>query len=41
MENPVIIFGASYICRAAKEIFEKNGVVDYGFLDDDKNLHKK
>src|ERR1051325_5607701 len=41
MENPVIIFGAGYIARAAKEIFEKNGVVVYGFLDDDKKLHGK
>lgn len=41
MENPVIIFGANSIGRAAKEIFEKNGVVVYGFLDDDKKLHGK
>jgi sugar O-acyltransferase (sialic acid O-acetyltransferase NeuD family) len=41
MENPVIIFGANYIGRAAKEIFEKNGVVVYGFLDDDKKIHSK
>lgn len=41
MENPVIIFGAGYIARAAKEIFEKNGNVVYGFLDDDKKLHGK
>jgi len=41
MQNPVIIFGANYIGRAAKEIFEKNGVVVYGFLDDDKKLHGK
>jgi sugar O-acyltransferase (sialic acid O-acetyltransferase NeuD family) len=41
MENPVIIFGANYIGRAAKEIFEKNGAVVYGFLDDDKKLHGK
>lgn len=41
MENPVIIFGANYIGRAAKEIFEKNGVVVYGFLDDDKKQHGK
>lgn len=41
MENPVIIFGASHIARAAKEIFEKNGNVVYGFLDDDKKLHGK
>ena len=36
-----MIFGASYIGRAAKEILEKNGVVVYGFLDDDKKLHQK
>lgn len=40
MNNPVIIFGASTIGRQAKEIFESNGVVVYGFLDDDKKLHK-
>ena len=40
MENPVIIFGANYLGRAAKEIFESNSVVVYGFLDDDKKLHK-
>lgn len=41
MENPVIIFGANYIGRAAKEIFEINGNVVYGFLDDNKSLHGK
>lgn len=41
MENPVIIFGANYLGRAAKEIFEKNIVVVYGFLDDDKKNHQK
>jgi sugar O-acyltransferase (sialic acid O-acetyltransferase NeuD family) len=40
MENPVIIFGANYLGRAAKEIFESNQVVVYGFLDDEKKLHK-
>ena len=40
MENPVIIFGANHLGRAAKEIFDTNGVVVYGFLDDDKKLHK-
>jgi sugar O-acyltransferase (sialic acid O-acetyltransferase NeuD family) len=40
MENPVIIFGANYLGRAAREIFESNGVVVYGFLDDDKKLHR-
>jgi sugar O-acyltransferase (sialic acid O-acetyltransferase NeuD family) len=41
MENPVIIFGANYLGRAAKEIFEVNGNVVYGFLDDNKSLHAK
>ncbi len=40
MKNPVIIFGANYLGRAAKEIFEANEVVVYGFLDDDKKLHQ-
>lgn len=39
MENPVIILGANYMGRAAKEIFEANGNVVYCFLDDDKKLH--
>lgn len=39
MDNPVIIFGANYIGRAAKEIFEKNGNAVYCFLDDNKSLH--
>jgi sugar O-acyltransferase (sialic acid O-acetyltransferase NeuD family) len=41
MQNPVIILGANYFGRAAKEIFDSNEVVVYGFLDDDKKLHKK
>src|SRR5688572_12193588 len=41
MENPVIIFGANYLGRTAKEIFEVNGNVVYGFLDDNKALHSK
>lgn len=41
MENPVMIFGANTIGRAAKEIFESNEVVVYGFLDDNKSLHQK
>ena len=40
MENPVIIFGANALGRVAKEIFETNGVVVYGFLDDNTKLHK-
>jgi sugar O-acyltransferase (sialic acid O-acetyltransferase NeuD family) len=39
MENPVIIIGANFLGRAAKEIFEVNGNVVYGFLDDNKTLH--
>ncbi|MBL7839589.1 MAG: acetyltransferase [Cyclobacteriaceae bacterium] len=39
MDNPVIIFGAGSLGRAAKEIFESNGNVVYGFLDDNKSLH--
>lgn len=41
MNNPVIIFGANYLGKAAKEIFESNGIVVYGFLDDDVKLHKQ
>lgn len=40
MENPVIIFGANYEGRIAKEIFESNANVVYGFLDDNKQLHQ-
>lgn len=39
MDNPVIVFGASGLGRAALEIFESNGNVVYGFLDDNKTLH--
>lgn len=39
MKNPVIIFGASGLAQAAKEIFESNDIVTYCFLDDDKTLH--
>ncbi|MDH4092920.1 MAG: NeuD/PglB/VioB family sugar acetyltransferase [Cyclobacteriaceae bacterium] len=39
MENPVIIFGANHLGRQSKEIFEANGNVVYGFLDDNKKLH--
>jgi sugar O-acyltransferase (sialic acid O-acetyltransferase NeuD family) len=41
MENPVIIFGATALGRVAKEIFESNGNVVYGFLDDNKTLHNQ
>jgi len=38
--NPVIIFGAKGIGKAAFDIFKSNEVVIYGFLDDDKTLHQ-
>jgi len=41
MENPVIILGANFLGRAAKDVFEANGNVVYGFLDDNKSLHGK
>lgn len=34
-----MILGANYLGRAAKEIFDRNGNVVYGFLDDNKNIH--
>jgi sugar O-acyltransferase (sialic acid O-acetyltransferase NeuD family) len=39
MENPVIIFGAGGIGKAALEIFQSNEVVVYCFLDDNEKLH--
>ena len=39
MENPVIILGANYLGRAAREIFGRNGNEVYCFLDDNKSLH--
>jgi len=39
MDKPVIIFGASNIARDALAIFESNGIVVYGFLDDDEKRH--
>ena len=38
MNKPVIIIGASTLGKAALDIFKSNGVVVYGFLDDDKKL---
>lgn len=37
--NPVIIFGAGSAGREALEIFNSNGIVVYGFLDDEISLH--
>ncbi|OEK04096.1 NeuD/PglB/VioB family sugar acetyltransferase [Roseivirga misakiensis] len=39
MENPVIIFGANALGQAAKEIFESNDIIVYGYLDDNEELH--
>ena len=39
MENPVIIFGAGALGKAALEIFESNEIPVYCFLDDDNSLH--
>lgn len=39
MINPVIIFGTGAIGYQAMEIFESNGVVIYGFLDEDVAKH--
>lgn len=41
MENPVIIFGANGIAKAALEIFNSHEVVVFGFLDDDVSWHGK
>lgn len=41
MDNPVIIFGAGGLGKAALDIFKSNGVEIYCFLDDDKALHDK
>ncbi len=39
MDNPVIIFGAGGLGRAALEIFQSNDVMVYGFLDDNEEMH--
>lgn len=36
---PVIIFGAGGLGAAALDAFQSNGVVVYGFLDEDETLH--
>lgn len=38
-DNPVIIFGTTGLAKAALEIFNSNGIVVYGFLDDDEKTH--
>ncbi|MES2518336.1 MAG: acetyltransferase [Bacteroidota bacterium] len=39
MQNPVIIFGANGLGAVALDIFKRNNVVVYSFLDDNKELH--
>jgi sugar O-acyltransferase (sialic acid O-acetyltransferase NeuD family) len=39
MENPVIIFGAKALGRSVLDLFNRNGVIVFGFLDDDEALH--
>lgn len=41
MENPIIIFGANALGRAAQEMFNSRNVIIYGFLDDNKESHGK
>ncbi len=41
MDKPVIIFGSKGIANAALEIFHSNGIVVYGFLEDDEKNHGK
>ncbi|WP_420151704.1 acetyltransferase [Spirosoma sp.] len=41
MENPVLIFGAGSLGVTALDLFQRNNVVVYGLLDDNKNLHGK
>jgi len=38
MEKPVLILGAGSVGKNAKQIFESNDILVYGFLDDDKAL---
>lgn len=40
MENPILILGANPLGRIAKEIFDRNGRVVYGFLDDQVAKHQ-
>lgn len=41
MENPVLIFGAGNLGVTALDLFQRNNVVVYGLLDDNKSLHGK
>jgi sugar O-acyltransferase (sialic acid O-acetyltransferase NeuD family) len=39
MENPVIILSGGGLGAVALDVFNKNGVIVYGILDDDTKLH--
>lgn len=39
MENPVLILSSGSLATIALDIFKKNGVIVYGILDEDTNLH--
>jgi sugar O-acyltransferase (sialic acid O-acetyltransferase NeuD family) len=39
MENPILIFGAGNLGKIVLDIFNRNNVLVFGFLDDDKTLH--
>jgi sugar O-acyltransferase (sialic acid O-acetyltransferase NeuD family) len=41
MENPVLIFGAGSLGLTVLDLFQRNNVVVYGLLDDNKELHGK
>ena len=41
MENPVLILGAGSLGLTALDLFQRNNVVVYGLLDDNKELHGK
>ncbi|MBD2754666.1 acetyltransferase [Spirosoma validum] len=41
MENPVLIFGAGNLGVTTLDLFQRNNVVVYGLLDDNKDLHGK
>ena len=41
MENPILIFGAGNLGKIVLDIFNRNSVLVFGFLDDNKELHGK
>jgi sugar O-acyltransferase (sialic acid O-acetyltransferase NeuD family) len=41
MDKPVMILGAGSLGKSAKEAFESNNVLVYGFMDDDTSLQDK